>query len=80
MAAASAAATVFRLSVAASRLEDLIPCRVPGADAPGYEYAAASRLIRANTTKRGKLRERRDFVKEKGCSSPPAISSYCNNF
>jgi len=43
-AAASAAAIIFRLSVAASRLEDFFPCRVPGADAPGYESSAASRL------------------------------------
>ncbi len=43
-AAASAAAAIFRLSVAASRLEDLFPCCIPGAHAPGYESVAASRL------------------------------------
>ena len=42
--AIAASAAIFLLSVAASRLENLSPCRVPGANAPGYVYAAASRL------------------------------------
>ncbi len=47
MAAASAAVTVFQLSVAASRLEDLFSYCVPGAHAPGYESVAPSALNQA---------------------------------
>ena len=42
--AVAASAAISLLSVAASRLEVLFPCRIPGADAPGYGYTAASRL------------------------------------
>jgi hypothetical protein len=52
-AVASAAATIFRLSVAALRLEGIFLCHVPGADAPGYKYAAASRLFKPSRRNAG---------------------------
>ncbi len=43
-AAASAVATIFRLSVAALRLDGMAACPILGAGAPGYESVAALRL------------------------------------